>query len=154
MEDELRRFTALSAQLKKSVDLVGSARDSEEVRQRIAAALARGKPGRVTPVTLDVFTEGDRLDALVAAHDLVVSLVPAPCHPAVARHAISHHRNMVTASYVSPEMAALHEAAAAAGIVILNETGLDPGIDHMSAMALIDAARARGGVITTFSSGA
>ena len=117
-----------------------------------AERFAAGRP-RCVARQLDVLAEDAALGALVAEHDLVVSLVPAPCHPAVARHAIAHHRHMVTASYVSPEMAALHEAAAAAGVVILNETGLDPGIDHMSAMALIDAARARGGVITAFSSG-
>ena len=117
-----------------------------------ATRLAAGRP-RCVPLQLDVMSEDEALGALVASHDLVVSLVPAPCHPAVARHAIAHRRNMVTASYVSPEMSALHDAAAAAGIVILNEAGLDPGIDHMSAMALMDGARSRGGVITSFSSG-
>jgi len=67
----------------------------------------------------------------VSSHDLVVSLVPAPCHPDVAKAAIRHHKHMVTASYTSPEMKELHEAAVAAGITILNEAGLDPGIDHM-----------------------
>lgn len=117
-----------------------------------AERLAAGRQ-RCAARQLDVLSEDAALGALVAAHDIVISLVPAPCHPAVARHAIAHRRNMVTASYVSPEMSALHDAAAAAGIVILSEAGLDPGIDHMSAMALMDAARAHGGTITTFSSG-
>ena len=59
---------------------------------------------------------------------------------------------MVTASYVSPAMRALHESATAAGVCILNEAGLDPGIDHMSAMKLIDEVKGRGGRITSFSS--
>ena len=67
------------------------------------------------------------LDAAVSQCDLVVSLIPAPFHPPVAKAAIKHKKNMVTASYVSPAMAALHDAAVAAGIVVLNEAGLDPG---------------------------
>lgn len=116
-----------------------------------AERLAAGRQ-RCTPLQLDVFKDDAAVGALVATHDIVVSLVPAPCHPAVARHAIAHRRHMVTASYISPEMAALDGAAKAAGIVIVNEAGLDPGIDHMSAMALMDGAKARGGVITSFSS--
>jgi saccharopine dehydrogenase-like NADP-dependent oxidoreductase len=96
--------------------------------------------------------EAERLDQLVSEHDVIVSLVPAPCHPAIARLAIKHHKNMVTASYISPEMRALHEEAVAAHIVILNESGLDPGIDHMSAKKMIDEAIAAGGTITGFTS--
>lgn len=92
------------------------------------------------------------LDRLVSEHDLVVSLVPAPCHPPIARSAIAHGKHVVTASYVSPDMKALHESALAAHVTVLNEAGLDPGMDHMSAMKLIDDARAAGGVITKFSS--
>ena len=84
--------------------------------------------------------------------DIVVSLVPAAFHPPVARAAIKYKKNMVTASYVLPEMAALHDAAVAAGIVVLNEAGLDPGIDHMSAMKMIDDLKRAGGEITSFSS--
>jgi alpha-aminoadipic semialdehyde synthase len=114
-------------------------------------ALAKGR-ARVAPIQLDVGRETERLSALVGQHDLVVSLVPAPCHPPIARMAIAHRKHMVTASYVSPEMRALQQEAAAAGIVILNEAGLDPGIDHMSALKLIDDAKDRGGIITGFSS--
>jgi alpha-aminoadipic semialdehyde synthase len=117
-----------------------------------AQALARSNPTRVTPVACDVAREPEALSALVARHDLVVSLVPAFCHPPVARAAIAHRRHMVTASYVSPELRALHEQAAAAGVVIMNECGLDPGIDHMTAMRMIHAAQGEGGVVTSFSS--
>lgn len=94
----------------------------------------------------------EKLDALISSHDLVISLVPAPCHPGIAKCAIKHHRHMVTASYISPEMRALHEAAAAAHVTILNEAGLDPGIDHMSAKKMIDEVQAAGGIITGFAS--
>jgi saccharopine dehydrogenase-like NADP-dependent oxidoreductase len=96
--------------------------------------------------------ETERLDKLISTHDLVVSLVPAPCHPPIARMCIAHGKHMVTASYVAEDMKALHEAASKAHITILNEAGLDPGMDHMSAMKLIDDARAAGGIITKFSS--
>ena len=116
-----------------------------------AAALAHGRP-RVTPVTLDVATQPAELALMVASHDIVVSLVPAPFHPLVINAAIASHRHVVTASYVCAEVAALHDAATAAGIAVLCEAGLDPGIDHMSAMRMIDAATAEGGTVTSFSS--
>ncbi|CAK9013355.1 unnamed protein product [Durusdinium trenchii] len=73
-------------------------------------------------------------------------------HVGVAKMAIQHGVSMVTASYVSPEMAALHEAAEKAGVLILNEVGLDPGIDHLSAMSMIDTARSTGSEILRFAS--
>jgi alpha-aminoadipic semialdehyde synthase len=84
------------------------------------------------------------LERAVAVCDVVVSLVPAPFHPPVAKAAIKHKKNMVTASYVSPAMAALDAECVSAGIVVLNEAGLDPGIDHMSAIKMINDLKARG----------
>ena len=75
------------------------------------------------------------------------SLVPNIYHPAIARECISHNVNLVTASYVSPEMAALDQPARDAGITLMNEVGLDPGVDHMLAMACIDDAHSRGGKV-------
>jgi hypothetical protein len=75
-----------------------------------AERLAAGRE-RCTPLQLDVFKEDIVIGELVSSHDVIVSLVPAPCHPAIARHAIAHRRHMVTASYISPEMAALNDAA-------------------------------------------
>ncbi len=90
------------------------------------------------------------LDRLVKEHDLTVSLLPFAYHVMVAKKCITHHKNMVTTSYVKPEMKALHEEAKAAGIIILNELGLDPGIDHMSAMRIIDHVHKKGGKIDEF----
>ena len=122
-----------------------------------AEAMAAGRGSRIAALQLDVGAEaakggGGRLGELVAAHDLVVSLVPAPLHAPIARLAIAARRHLVTASYVAPEMAALDAEARAAGVCILNECGLDPGIDHMSCCKLVDAVHARGGRITSFSS--
>ncbi len=90
------------------------------------------------------------LDKMVKENDLVVSLLPYIYHVTVAGFAIKHKKNMVTSSYVKPEMQALHEEAEKAGIIILNEAGLDPGIDHMSAMRIIDHVHAKGGKIKEF----
>ncbi|MDT8394680.1 MAG: saccharopine dehydrogenase C-terminal domain-containing protein [Bacteroidales bacterium] len=90
------------------------------------------------------------LDSLVQEHDLTVSLLPYAYHVMVARLCIKHKKNMVTTSYVKPEMKALNAEAKAAGIIILNELGLDPGIDHMSAMRIIDHVHEKGGKIEEF----
>ena len=117
-----------------------------------AAALVAAHGARARAVQLDVARDAAGLAALVEAHDLVISLIPAPLHAAVARAAIATRRNMVTSSYVSPALEELHGAAVAAGVTILNECGLDPGIDHMTVSRLVDALAARGGVVTHFSS--
>jgi saccharopine dehydrogenase-like NADP-dependent oxidoreductase len=90
------------------------------------------------------------LDKLISAHDLTVSLLPYLFHLMVARHCIKHGKNMVTASYMKPEMKALDQEAKDAGIIILNEIGLDPGIDHMSAMRIIDLIHNNEGAILEF----
>ena len=70
------------------------------------------------------------LSSLISGHDITVSLLPYVFHVMVARHCVAHRKNMVTTSYVKPEMRDLNSAAIDAGIIILNEMGLDPGIDH------------------------
>jgi len=90
------------------------------------------------------------LERLVEEHDLSVSLLPYAYHVMVAKLCIKHKKNMVTTSYVLPKMQALDAEAKAAGIIILNELGLDPGIDHMSAMRIIDHVHDKGGKIEEF----
>jgi len=90
------------------------------------------------------------LDKLISEHDIVVSLLPYVFHLTVAEFALKHKKNMVTSSYVKPEMQALDADAKKAGIIILNELGLDPGIDHMSAMRIIDHVHDKGGKIKEF----
>lgn len=94
----------------------------------------------------------DELNNMVKDVDLVVSMIPPSMHVIVAKACIRHKVNMVTTSYVSPEMAALDTEAKEAGIVILNEIGEDPGIDHMGAMQMIDQIRAEGGDLKSFAS--
>ena len=84
--------------------------------------------------------------------DIVISMLPASLHITVAKDCISLVKNLVTASYVSPEIADLDEQAKKAGVLLLNEIGLDPGIDHMSAMQVIDEIKENGGDLTSFKS--
>lgn len=105
-----------------------------------------------TALSLDITTEADRLHSMVAEHDAVVSLLPWQFHPQVARACLDTGKHMVTASYVSEEMMALDAEAKAKGIILLNELGVDPGLDHMTAMQVIHRVQAEGGTITTFQS--
>ena len=84
--------------------------------------------------------------------DIVISMLPASLHITVAKDCIALGKNLVTASYVSPEIADLDEKAKQAGVLLLNEIGLDPGIDHMSAMRVIDEIKENGGELTSFKS--
>ena len=105
---------------------------------------------RCTPTLLNVADPDHRekLESLVSTHDVVVSLVPAFLHPVVAKVAIRYGKHMVTASYVSEEMQDLDEDAKQAGVCVLNEAGLDPGIDHMSAMAMLEEAKKHGEILS------
>ena len=84
--------------------------------------------------------------------DLVISMLPARFHPEVARDCIDLKTDLITPSYISAEMKDLDREAKDAGIVIMNEIGVDPGIDHMSAMKIIDALKEKGGKLTSFKS--
>ena len=90
------------------------------------------------------------LDTLVGNHDLTVSFLPYAYHAMAAKMCIKHKKNMVTTSYVQPEMVELDQPAKDAGIVILNEIGVDPGIDHMSAKKIIDQVHEQNGKIEEF----
>jgi len=90
------------------------------------------------------------LDEMIASHDIVVSLLPWVHHLLVAKYCIKNQKNLVTTSYVKPEMKALDQEAKNAGIIILKELGLDPGIDHMSAMRIIDQIHGKGGKVEEF----
>jgi saccharopine dehydrogenase-like NADP-dependent oxidoreductase len=92
----------------------------------------------------------DTLNTMVRDSDLTVSLLPYRYHVDVAKLCLKHRKPLVTTSYVSPAMQELHDDAVKAGVILLNEAGLDPGIDHMSAMRIIDTVRERGGKIEEF----
>ncbi|MCO7222989.1 saccharopine dehydrogenase C-terminal domain-containing protein [Pleionea sp. CnH1-48] len=115
-----------------------------------AEALA-GEHPRIKAMQGDV-SDKQQMGALVEQHDLVISLVPYLFHVAIAELCIEHKKPMITASYVSPEMKALDAKASEAGVLVLNEIGLDPGIDHLSAMKIIDEVHAEQGEVLSFAS--
>jgi len=94
----------------------------------------------------------DLLEKLVSESDITVSLLPYTYHVKVAELCIKYRKQMVTTSYVSKEMKDLDEKAKNADILILNECGLDPGIDHMSAMRIIHDVAEKGGKVISFRS--
>jgi len=104
-----------------------------------------------TAILLDIFNADERKAAVQNA-DIVISMLPARFHVDVAKDCITYGKHMVTASYISDEMQALDAEAKEKGLVFMNEIGLDPGIDHMSAMQIIDRIHDEGGKIMLFES--
>lgn len=102
-------------------------------------------------IALDV-NDADQRQSLIQAHDLVISMLPAHMHVDVAKDCLAFGKHMVTASYISPAMEELDQEVRAKNLVFMNECGLDPGIDHMSAMKVIDQIRAQGGKMLLFES--
>ncbi len=117
----------------------------ENVKKRI------GNHKNVSVITLDIFNDKARIEAIKNT-DIVVSMLPPRFHIEVAKDCVQYSKHMVTASYVSKEMLALNDQAKAKGIILMNEIGLDPGIDHMSAMQIIDRIRNNGGHMILFES--
>jgi saccharopine dehydrogenase (NADP+, L-glutamate forming)/spermidine synthase len=107
--------------------------------------------GRATGHAVEVNSDDlNAVEDLIGKHDLAVSLLPYVYHPSIARLCIKQGKHMLTTSYVKPEMAALDGQAKDADIVLLNEIGVDPGIDHMTAMRVINKVQGEGGEITKF----
>jgi len=113
------------------------------------ASEAAGDHKLAKAIAFDVNNEEERV-RLIDEHDLIISMLPAHMHMSVARDCIKYKKHMATASYVSKEMKALDNEAKEAGIVMMNEIGVDPGIDHMSAMRVIDEIRNNGGDLKAF----
>lgn len=102
-------------------------------------------------IKFDAFDEEQR-EKEIAKADIVVSMLPARFHINVAKDCIRFKKSMVTASYISDEMKDLDLAVKEAGIIIMNEVGVDPGIDHMSAKRIIDDVKSKGGEMLLFES--
>ncbi|UOX35227.1 saccharopine dehydrogenase NADP-binding domain-containing protein [Flavobacterium sediminilitoris] len=102
-------------------------------------------------IEFDIFNEKQRHEEIQKAI-IIISMLPAHMHIEVAKDCITYKKHMVTASYISPAMQELDDLAKENGLVLMNEIGLDPGIDHMSAMKVIDEIRDNGGKIMLFES--
>jgi len=118
--------------------------------QELASSVTSG----ATAVQCDVSTEEgkEKLEELIPNCDVVISMLPYLLHPYAAERAIEHNKHFLTTSYTSDAMRALEPLAKEKGLVMLNECGVDPGTDHMSAMRVIDGVRQKGGKITYFTS--
>jgi len=121
-----------------------------DISLEAAQKFTQGHPN-ATGITLDVFNAQQRVSAIEKS-DIVISMLPARFHIEVAKDCITYNKHMVTASYISDEMKSLDQEAKKRGLVFMNEIGLDPGIDHMSAMQVIDRIRDNGGKMLLFES--
>ncbi|MFN4298356.1 MAG: saccharopine dehydrogenase C-terminal domain-containing protein [Thermaurantimonas sp.] len=120
-------------------------KDLHLVTEKIA-----GNP-RARAMKMDVTDEISRVRAISEA-DLVISMLPADMHVPVAVDCVALRKHLVTASYVSEGMQMLHERAVEADVILMNEVGVDPGIDHISAKKVIDEIHAKGGKMLIFES--
>jgi len=134
-------------------------RQADQLDWRITVAdvdvhLAEEKIGghtRGTAMSFDIRNEEQRR-FIITQHDLIISMLPAFMHAEVARDCVELGKHLATASYVSPEMKKLEGEAIKKGVLLLNECGLDPGLDHASAMKVIDEIKGKGGVLRSFKS--
>jgi len=133
---------------KNGFDVIVGSRTLEK-----AEALIAGAPNTVVK-KIDVENDADLplLDQVTQEVDAVISMLPYLLHAKAAEIAIKHKKHFLTTSYVSDAMRKLEPAAKEAGVIMINECGVDPGTDHMSAMRLIDKVHAEGGKIVGFSS--
>lgn len=121
-----------------------------DLSAELAERKTKGHP-RASAIAFDIFNEAQRREEISRAH-VVISMLPAHLHFEVAKDCIAYKKHMVTASYISPAMQELDTQVKAAGLVFMNEIGLDPGIDHMSAMKVLDEIRDKGGKVLLFES--
>ncbi|KAK6147532.1 hypothetical protein DH2020_018444 [Rehmannia glutinosa] len=129
----------------KSVRVIAASlflKDAEEITEGIPNA---------TAVQLDIMNK-ENLCNYISQVDVVISLLPPSCHSIIASACIQFRKHLVTASYVDDSMSKMDELAKTSGVTILCEMGLDPGIDHMMAMKMINQAHVRGGNIKSFTS--
>lgn len=155
----MRRIVVFGAGLSASVLIDYLLRNAEEqdwfvrigdMNLKMAQDKVNGH-ARAEAFEFNVTNEIQRLNEISNA-DLVISMLPAHMHIEVARQCVGLKKHMVTASYVSKEMEALNQDAIDAGVVLMNEIGVDPGIDHMSAMRVIDRIHAQGARMLQFES--
>ncbi|MFH6998213.1 saccharopine dehydrogenase family protein [Flavobacterium sp. FlaQc-57] len=120
----------------------------------LSLALAEKKTQKhpnATPIALNIFDTEERQSAIKKA-SIVISMLPAHLHIEIAKDCLQFKKNLVTASYISDAMQALNEEVKNSNLIFMNEVGLDPGIDHMSAMKVIDEIRDKGGKMLLFES--
>ncbi len=103
-----------------------------------------------TTYTLLNINNTEKIKNIIKLQNLVISMLPAQLHISIAKICIDLKKNMLTASYVSKQMQELHLQAKESNLLFLNEIGVDPGLDHMSAMVLLNSLKKRGAIINSF----
>lgn len=130
-------------------------------KENWSVTIADLKPNNIQPyvasnpkvkiISFDV-TKPEEREQFICDTDIVISMLPAFMHTMVAKDCLRLRKHLVTASYISDELKQMESAVKKAGLIFMNEIGLDPGIDHMSAMKIIDSMKAEGLEITAFES--
>ncbi|KAH3672861.1 hypothetical protein WICMUC_004083 [Wickerhamomyces mucosus] len=135
---------------KPTVDILAKTEGVEVTVASRTLEKAKALAGDVaTAISLDVSKE-DELNAAVSDHDLIISLIPYIYHATVVKSAIKYKKNVVTTSYISPALKELESQIEEAGILVFNEIGLDPGLDHLYAVKTIEEVHNANGKITSF----
>jgi saccharopine dehydrogenase (NADP+, L-glutamate forming) len=145
-----RSATALILKMREWASTFGWSLTIGDTNQQLAILKANNDPN-TTAISFDVNNFVEATHAISGA-DVVISMLPPGFHIVVARLCLQYRKHFLNASYVSPEIQSLHHDAVNADLLFLNECGLDPGIDHMSAMQVIDRIRSAGGQVTSFKS--
>ncbi len=139
------------------VDYLARQADEEEWHLTVAdvktdnLALAAGHYANITTHVLNLDDRKERFKA-IEGHDVVISLAPPDYHTLIARDCLEAQTHLLTASYLTPEVEAMHDQAREKGLLFLTELGLDPGLDHLSAQQAIDDLKTNGATIKGFSS--
>ena len=133
------------------VDYCGRSGSLLEVFSQQYPSYHHGNTAGVKLVVGDIFTDGT-LEQSASDASMIISMLPASLHLDIAKFCVERGIHFLSASYVSAEMRSLDQKARDRGVLLLNECGLDPGLDHMSAMETIHQIRARGGEILSFES--
>ncbi|NNF01710.1 MAG: saccharopine dehydrogenase [Bacteroidia bacterium] len=142
--------SALISHLLKSCDSGEFYLTVGDMSAEVAAAKVNSHEN-TSAIAFDI-NDADHASELISDHDLVISMLPASFHPVVAKLCLQHKKHLITPSYLSDELKEMDGDVKAAGLVFLNEMGLDPGIDHMSAMKLITELKDQGAEIYGFES--
>lgn len=121
-----------------------------DISEEHAQKFTKGHPN-AAGISFDIFNAKQRAE-MIQKNDLIISMLPARYHIEAALDCLKYGKHLVTASYVSKEMQEIDAQVKERGLVFMNEIGVDPGIDHMSAMQVIDRIREQGGKMLLFES--
>lgn len=121
-----------------------------DLTEQLALAKTKGR-AHTNAIAFDIKNDTTRRQ-LISGCNIIISMLPALLHSTIAQDCLELGKNLVTPSYISTAMREMHDAVKAKGLIFMNEMGIDPGIDHMSALQILDKLKAEGKEITSFRS--